>query len=110
MKLLAAYNPKIDVGLAPSTKYAETEGGLFISNIAQAIGVIAGVILLVYLLYGGLRYVTAGGDEKNLKEAQKTINNAIMGIIIVAIAFFLTALFGGILGFDDIFKLEIPGP
>ncbi len=42
-----------------------------------------GILLLVYLLWGGFKWMTSGGSEDGVKEAQTMIKNAIIGLIIV---------------------------
>lgn len=42
-----------------------------------------GVIAVVYLIYGGIQYVTAGGDAEKATKGRTTITNAIIGIIII---------------------------
>lgn len=42
-----------------------------------------GVILLCLVLYAGFMWMTAGGDNEKVEKAQKTIRNAIIGLIII---------------------------
>jgi hypothetical protein len=64
-----------------NTSFA-TVVGRFI-NIALFIG---GGIAVLYLIYGGITYVTAGGDQEKATQARTIIVNAIIGIIIIALA------------------------
>lgn len=48
--------------------------------------VLVGVIALIFVIYGGLKYITSGGDEAGAKEGKKAVQYAIMGIIIIGIA------------------------
>ena len=48
-----------------------------------------GVALVLYLLYGGVRYAFAGGNETATSEAPSIITNAIIGIIIIALVYVL---------------------
>ncbi|MEO5928080.1 MAG: hypothetical protein ABIO72_05150 [Patescibacteria group bacterium] len=50
-----------------------------------------GVILLGLLLYAGFTWMTAGGDETKVKSAKTTIRNAIIGLVIIASAWAITA-------------------
>jgi hypothetical protein len=43
----------------------------------------AGVGFFIYLLWGGLQWITAGGDKDAIDKARKKIMNAVIGIIIV---------------------------
>jgi hypothetical protein len=55
----------------------------FVINIALYVG---GGIAVIYLIYGGITYVTAGGDQEKATQARTIIVNAIIGIIIIALA------------------------
>lgn len=60
--------------------------------IGTVIGVflaIAGIIAVVYLIYGGFQYITAGGDAEKAGAGKTTIIHAIIGIIIIVAAFVL---------------------
>ena len=52
-------------------------------NIALYVG---GGIAVIYLIYGGITYVTAGGDQEKATQARTIIVNAIIGIVIIALA------------------------
>jgi cysteine-rich repeat protein len=43
-----------------------------------------GIVLLCLVLYAGFLWMTAGGDTEKVEKAQKTIRNAIIGLLIIA--------------------------
>jgi hypothetical protein len=47
---------------------------------------IVGVIAVIMIIIGGLRYITSGGDSGNVTSAKNTILYAIIGLVIVALA------------------------
>ncbi len=49
--------------------------------------IIAGVVAVLYLVFGGFQYLTAGGDADKVTKAKTTIINAIVGIVVIALAF-----------------------
>jgi amino acid transporter len=53
---------------------------------------LAGLIAILFLIIGGFRYVTAGGNEEQAEAAKKTILNAIIGIIVIILAFVILAV------------------
>lgn len=64
---------------------------------------IAGVILVVMLIVGGIQYLTSGGNEEQSTKAKKLLLDAIVGIVIVAIAwalatFIISRLFRNVTG------------
>jgi len=68
-----------------------TEGDLsdFIVTILDWIIGFAGVVCVVMIIVGGYSYMTAGGDESKVKDASKTLTNAIIGLVICFIAVIL---------------------
>lgn len=68
--------------------FGGTEGDLsdFIVTILDWIIGAAGVVCVVMIIVGGYSYMTAGGDESKVKDASKTLTNAIIGLVICFIA------------------------
>lgn len=46
-----------------------------------------GAISVIMLIWGGLRYITSGGDSKKITNAKNTILYAIIGLVIAVLAF-----------------------
>lgn len=44
---------------------------------------IAGLIAVVFLVIGGISYITAGGNEETTKKATRTLLNAVIGMVII---------------------------
>ena len=68
--------------------------GGFISGIVRFIIVIAGLFAFWNFLTGGLEYITSGGDKAKLTNAQQKILMSIVGLVIIAASFLITALIG----------------
>ncbi len=67
--------------------------------IGNAIGIaiiIAAVLALIYLIWGGIQWITSGGDKTALETARGRITNAIVGLIVVVAAW---AIFQFVLNF-----------
>lgn len=60
--------------------------------IIQFILVIAFVLAFVMLLIGGIRWITAGGDEKAVGSARNMITAALIGLVVVLVAYALIKL------------------
>lgn len=60
--------------------------GVF-TRITNTVLYIVGVISVVMLIWGGLRYIMSGGDSKKITDAKNTILYAIIGLIIAVLAF-----------------------
>ena len=69
-----------------------------VAKVIDTLLIVAGIIAFFYLLYGGIQYMTAGGDAEKATAARITILNAVIGIIIIVISFsivtFVTSQFG----------------
>lgn len=48
--------------------------------------IVVGLISVVMIIFGGLKYITSGGDPNGVKGAKNTILYAVIGLVIVAIA------------------------
>ena len=59
----------------------------YIGSFWQTAYIIAGLLVLAYILYGGILFITASGDKDLVAKAQKIITNAIMGLVILAASY-----------------------
>lgn len=60
-----------------------------ITQIINVFSVIVGIIAVIMIIWGGLKYITSGGDSGNITGAKNTILYAIIGLVIVALAQFI---------------------
>ena len=58
-----------------------------ITGILNAIIVVAGLVAVVFVLIGGINYMTSAGDSAKLQKAKSTILYACIGLIIAALSF-----------------------
>jgi len=57
------------------------------SNIITALLSLLGVIFIIFMVYAGILWTSAGGDEKKVEKAKSIIKQAIIGIIIISAAY-----------------------
>jgi cbb3-type cytochrome oxidase subunit 3 len=88
-------------GLAAPFRAAEVAqlgAGQFLSTkVGQIVGAILsfiGVILLILVIYAGILWMTAAGNEKKTEQAKDILVSAIIGLIIVLSAYAITAFIG----------------
>jgi hypothetical protein len=55
-------------------------------NIVNFALILAGIIAAIYLVFGGVRYITSGGDEDAAGEAKQTILYAVIGLIVIGLS------------------------
>lgn len=60
-----------------------------ITTIINVMLFIAAALAVIMIIYGGIRYITAHGDEKQVKVAKDTIVYSVVGLIIAIIAYAL---------------------
>ena len=82
------------------TGFAQDMGKL-ISSVLTIVMVVAILLVLLYLIMGGIEWITSGGDKGKTESARNKITAAIIGIIILAAAYALTTLVAYVLGFND---------
>lgn len=63
------------------------------SGIGQIISIVLsllGVIFLVLLIFGGIQWMTAGGNDEQVKKAKNVIIRSIIGLIIILLAYIIS--------------------
>lgn len=86
-----AGNPTAHFGVGTSI-------GQIISALLPYIFTVAGMLLLVYLIFGGLQMMTSQGEPKATAAARQHITNALIGFAIIFFAYWAVQLVGRILG------------
>ena len=56
------------------------------ANIVIMILWVVGFLAVIYLIYGGVLYITAGGDAEKATKGRTALINAVIGIVIVLLA------------------------
>ena len=62
------------------------ENGVF-RQVTNAILYIVGIVAVIMLIIGGIKYVVSGGDAKKVTDAKNTVLYAIIGLVICFFAF-----------------------
>ena len=62
------------------------DSGVF-KRVTNTVLYIVGVIAVIMLIVGGIKYVVSGGDAKKVTDAKNTILYAIIGLVICVLAF-----------------------
>lgn len=72
--------------------------GQVLNQLWRYIFPLAGLLLLLYLVYGGYELMLSRGDPKAIESGRKKITYAILGFFIVFISYWLVQIIGRILG------------
>lgn len=59
----------------------------FLSQLFTALFAIVGLLLLLYFIWGGIDWITSGGDQSKVANARNKITQAAIGLIVFASAF-----------------------
>jgi len=80
--------------------FAENIGSL-ITSLLTFVMLIAALLILMYLIWGGIQWITSGGDKGKTEEARNKITSAVIGLIILAAAWAVFLIILKFLGFDS---------
>lgn len=61
-----------------------TNLGSYVSAIVGLFLIVASIATIIYLVWGGINWITAGSDKGKVEEARTRLTNAIIGLTIVA--------------------------
>lgn len=81
------------------------------STIGQVITfafIAAVLIALLFLIYGGIKWITAGGDKSGVEEARNHVVGAIVGLIIVFLSYFIINLILFLFTGSSLSELKLP--
>ncbi len=67
------------------------------SMINWLLGISTGLAVL-FLVYGGVQYVTAAGDDSQTGDAKKIITYAILGLIVIGMSFVIVKAVSSVIG------------
>jgi hypothetical protein len=76
----------------------------------QILFLVAGLVAFVYLLLGGIKWITSGGDKGQVEAARSQIIQALIGLIIVFAAWGIIVLVENLTGIGLGFGKEMTLP
>lgn len=97
-----------DIDISPPPNLKILDFGKLVSALIGAALFIAVIAAFLYLLLGGFNWITSGGDKAGVEAAQKKIQAAIIGLIVVFAAWAIMLLISKFLGIENPFQFDIP--
>ena len=71
--------------------------GMLLSNVVNAALLFAGAVTVLFLIVGGFRYIVSMGNAEGVEKARQTVVYAILGMLIIFLAYAAVAyLLGGL--------------
>lgn len=111
MKKLSALSLTIpgndgDVTIDYPAGFEFTDLGSVVSRAIPFVFAIAGVGLLIMIIASGMKLLTSAGDAKKMEEGKQTLTYAVIGFIVIFVAYWVVQIMGIMLGIDfgSIFK------
>lgn len=100
---------------------AGNQGGLdfrFLCDLAPTSGIMGAIIALLFvialivafafLIFGGIKWIVSGGDKAKVEAARGTIVAALVGLVLVFLAFFIINFLVTAFGLGSIKNIRIP--
>lgn len=85
-----------------------TSLGDLISGVLSIVMLIAGILVLLYLIWGAIQWITSGGDKGKLESARNRITQAVIGLIVLGATIAVFTLVQAFMGIT-IFKFTFLG-
>ncbi|MFA5155717.1 MAG: hypothetical protein WC453_04815 [Patescibacteria group bacterium] len=85
-----AFKPQVASGESYGTAFLATKTGQIVGLILSFVG----VLFLGLMIYAGINWMTANGNEQKVSESKDMIINAAIGIVIVFAAYAITSFLG----------------
>lgn len=57
---------------------------------------LVGIVAVLFIIYGGIRYITSQGEPENLQTAKKIITNSIIGLVLAILASTIVGYIAGL--------------
>lgn len=68
----------------------------------------ATIIALAFLIYGGVKWTVSGGDKTAIEEARNHVISAVVGLVIVFLAFFIINIVVFLFTKQSLMNLQLP--
>ncbi len=87
-----------------------TDAGALISATVAIVLIVAALAAFIYLVQGGLRWITSGGDKAGIDAARNQIQAALLGLFIVFAAWAIMLIIQTFFGVTILGDIQIPTP
>ena len=75
-----------DLSIGKPDNVAITNIGTLIKGVVQGALLVSALLVFMYLIWGGIQWITSGGDKGKTQEARDRITAALVGLAVVASA------------------------
>lgn len=86
--------------IRPLTQDGGSAGiSLFLTWVIEVIYIFAAIVFLFMVIFSAFQWITSGGDKEAVAKARSRLTYAILGIVLLGLAFFIATLIGQLTGF-----------
>lgn len=78
-------------GVTPVTPTGNLDIASVLSTVIYWVLGLSGGIAVLFLILGGLQYITSSGNKDKAEQAKQTILYAVIGLIVIALSFVIVA-------------------
>ena len=82
--------------------------GILLQGLLNVVLFISALLVFAYLVWGGVQWITSGGDKGKTEEARNKITAAIIGLAVVAASYAVFQLVLYVIGIDNPFTSGLP--
>jgi hypothetical protein len=93
-----------------SAGFKITDFGKLLTGLLNMVMFIAALLVFAYLIWGGIQWITSGGDKGKTEDARNKITAAIIGLAVVAASYAIFVLVTSFLGVVDPFTSDFRVP
>lgn len=68
------------------------------------------ILTLFFLIYGGISFITSGGDKQKVVNARHKLTFAVVGLIVVLFSFFIVNFIGQLFGVEPLGHIPTTPP
>jgi hypothetical protein len=89
-------NSSCPVIATPPTTTNRNDLAAFILNVARFITFLGGAVAVLFLVYGGILYITDNGSGDSAKKGKAILISAVTGLVVVIVAYTAVGLISGL--------------
>ena len=83
---------KVNNNIGPETGIVQTDITILVARIIKAVFSVSGIIFFALMIYAGLNWMIARGEEEKVSESKKILTTSVIGIVIIISAYAVTNL------------------
>ncbi len=96
------------ISVSPPSTVKIVDLGKFLSSAVGLVLVLAALAAFIYLITGGIQWITSGGDKSKVEAAQHRIQAAILGLFIVFAVWAIFIVIEQLLGISILRGIHLP--